>query len=107
MGTEMRHFNVQSIALVLGLATLAGGCGGDTRACKKGTLLVEVTLAEAADALDISITTGAGQPITKQTALKSGTTKGTIEVDFPSGYPTGQMVTVSIVASLAGVAVGR
>ena len=104
METEMRIS--QSIALVLGLSVLAGGCGGDTRACKKGTLLVDVTLAEAADALDITVTTGSGQPISKSATLKSGTTKGTIEVDFPSGYPAGQPVTVSIIASSAGVAVG-
>ncbi len=91
---------LRSIAILcLGLAA---GCGGGTRACKSGTLLVHVTLDEPADTLDISVTTGGGQPITATAPLPSGTSSGTIEVDFPSGYPAGQSVTVAITASSAG-----
>jgi hypothetical protein len=90
------------------LATLLGGCARE-RACKSGTLLVGVAFdAATANTNSLEVTTtvegvgSAGQTLPHT----RGVNLGTIEVVFNSGYPTGKLVTVSIVASDNGVPVG-
>jgi hypothetical protein len=92
--------------LALVMAASLAGCGAGTRACKPGTLFVDVTLAVSADTLDISVMTGSGKAITATATLKPDTTTGGIEIDFPHGYPMGQEVTVSITALAGGQIVG-
>jgi hypothetical protein len=91
--------------ILLLLPTLALGCG--SLACRDHTLLVSFTLASgvSADALEIKIDV-AGSAKTSPLSLKSGTTHGSIEVDFPAGYPNGATIDVTILATLKGAPVG-
>ncbi len=93
------------IAGLLLLSSLAVGCGGP--ACRDHTLLLSFSLASgvSADALSITVDV-AGSAKVSPLALKSGTTNGTIEIDFPGGYPSGSAVDVSISATSGGVQTG-
>jgi hypothetical protein len=90
-------------------ALCASGCKGTTAPCKAGTLFVHLdfdTASVAADTLQISVTiagnTKQGTPITHVVGVASGS----IEVDFASGYPAGQAVTVNVAASSGGSVIG-
>ena len=91
---------------ILVAVVLVAGCGKRTKQCAPGTLFVELTLAAPADMLDVSITTGSDSPVDETVSLTSGTTSGSIEIDFPHGYPSGQSVTVMLTATSAGTVVG-
>ncbi|MGZ3429980.1 MAG: hypothetical protein ACXVCV_25190, partial [Polyangia bacterium] len=88
-------------AVAVGLALAATGCG-KTRACKSGTVLLTLAgpAADGADtiSLDISVDGGAAKTVT--VSWKSG--GGTIEIDFPSGYPRGGTLLVAATATQAG-----
>ncbi|HEY2743376.1 MAG TPA: hypothetical protein VGL86_02080, partial [Polyangia bacterium] len=76
--------------------------------CRDGTLLVALTLegaAASADSLEVSVTIGDGTPIT-HTVSTAGHDGGNLEIEFPSGYPSGQSVVVSIAALSGGTVVG-
>jgi hypothetical protein len=82
---------------------------GSTRACKNNTLLVTVTLDSAAamaDKLIITVTVGSGTPKMNTLDHTPGQASGTVEIDFPNGYPTGQKVNVGVTATHAGATVG-
>jgi hypothetical protein len=83
---------------------LVAGCGG-TRACRDGTILVNVTLngaAAGADNLAITTQIGGGAAKPANAPLQPGTTAGTIEITFPGGYPSGQTVTITVEAQSGG-----
>jgi hypothetical protein len=85
------------------------GCGG-IKHCKEGTLLVQVDLVggdEEADKLSVDVSIAGGQPMRTELDHPPGASSGTIEVEFPSGYPYGQAVTVTVTASRSGTAIGR
>jgi hypothetical protein len=89
--------------LLLGASALSG-CG-KTAQCKPGTLFLTVQAsgaAASATTLNLTIAVGASQKKTS-TRFTSGT--GTIEVDFPSGYPIGQKVTITVDAIAGGMVV--
>ena len=92
-----------TILLCATLALAAAGCG-KTRACKSGTLFVHVDGAAAAgaDTLALAISIGGGAAKDVSVAWKGSS--GTVEIDFPSGYPSGQTVSVVATATQAGVA---
>ncbi|HEY2749426.1 MAG TPA: hypothetical protein VGL86_32630 [Polyangia bacterium] len=94
------------LGIVIVAVVLVAGCGKRTKQCAPGTLFLEVTLAAPADTLDVSITTGSDSPVDQTVTLTSGTTSGSIEIDFPHGYPSGQAVTVMLTATSAGTVVG-
>jgi hypothetical protein len=88
---------------VLALLMIAG-CPG-TRVCKPGTLLVNVTLgaaAASASTFEVDVSLAGGAPRHTSFARGSNSRTGTIEIDFPSGYPAGKPVTVTVTASQAG-----
>lgn len=101
------------IALGLALASCT-----TTRKCKGGTMLLTVTLAGPALAADnievaVDVSSGApsggdggasdgGAPLDGRFTLPGSTKPGTVEIDFPSGYPTGQMVGVRVTAFKGG-----
>ncbi len=89
------------------LAVASGGCTIKD-ACKHGTVLVSTSFdstARTADELDVIVQIDQGPMMTKQLAGPGGEATGTLEVDFPSGYPTGSTLTVSVSAKLAGVVI--
>jgi hypothetical protein len=95
-------------AVWLAAAAVTTSCGS-TRACKNNTLLVTVTLDSAAamaDKLIIAVTVGSGTPKMNTLDHTPGQASGTVEIDFPSGYPTGQKVNVGVTATHAGAPVG-
>jgi hypothetical protein len=97
------------LAALLGGLGLASACRS-TNPCKAGTLLVDVTLdatTSAADGIDVAVVIaggGANQPST--VPHQAGATSGTIEIDFPGGYPTAQSVQVTLTARKSGKAIG-
>jgi hypothetical protein len=89
-------------------AWATAGCG-QVRACKTGTLLLEVAFdadAAAADTLTIALALDSGT-LNAQGAHTPGQTHGTIELDFAGAYPAGKTVTLMLTASVRGAVVGR
>ena len=85
----------------LAAASVTTSCTS-TRACKTNTLLVTVTLDSAAamaDKLAIAVTVGSGAPTMSTLNHTPGQASGTVEVDFPNGYPKGQKVNVAVTAT--------
>lgn len=95
-------------ATLLTAASLTSSCTS-TRACKTNTLLVTVSLdgtAAMADKLSIAITVGSAAPTMSTLNHTAGQTSGTVEIDFPNGYPKGQKVNVAVTATKAGAPAG-
>jgi len=95
---------------VLLLATLvAVSCSPLTDRCKNGTLLVSVTLSgttAGADELVVDIAVDGDAPHESTLAHAPGATAGNVVVQFPSGYPRGHRVDVTVTASSGGVVLG-
>jgi cysteine-rich repeat protein len=93
--------------LVVAAAVAAAvGCG--TNPCKQGTLLVTLTFTEGAreaDTLDITVRRGSAIPVSQPFAHSPDVSSGTIEIDFPHGYPAGERVEVTVIARKDGVTV--
>ncbi len=99
---------MRTLALIL-LGALTG-CGS-TRPCKGGTVFVTVTLdgaARAATNVEVDIQTDAGDHRSGIFAVRS-VGAGSVEIDFPAGYPEGQTVTVRVNAlqGAGTIATGR
>jgi cysteine-rich repeat protein len=99
---------MRALACASLLALACAGCG--TRACKDGTLLVDVTfnggIANGTQiAVDVSV--GNAAPVHSTLSGPNGAGEGTIEVDFPSGYPAGSAVTVTVTVTQGASALGR
>ncbi len=91
--------------LLVAMPLVVSSCTS-TRACKTNTLLVTVTLDSAAamaDKLVIAVAVGTGAPVMNTVNHTPGQTSGTLEVDFPNGYPKGQKVNVAVTATRTGV----
>jgi hypothetical protein len=87
-------------SVAVALLSLSSGCG-KINACKKGTVLLSFTLTGAATAatsyeVDIAVDGGAAKSTTQQ--LPTGARNGTVEIDFPNGYPMGKRLDVTFVA---------
>ncbi|MGZ3438357.1 MAG: hypothetical protein ACXVDD_02530, partial [Polyangia bacterium] len=90
------------------VALLLAGCG--VHRCKAGTLLVAVELvgpAIGADALLVDVSSDGGTPAHTRLDHKTGAASGTIEIEFPGGYPTGAPVTVTVTALQSGQTLAR
>ena len=93
----------------LGLAFAVGGCTFKN-SCKKGTVLVRASFdgtARTADELDVVVQIDQGPTMTNQLAGPGGQSSGTLEIDFPGGYPTGATLTATVSARLGGVVVAE
>ncbi|MCU1277148.1 MAG: hypothetical protein JWM53_694, partial [bacterium] len=100
MGTERR------LAL-LALAVAAAGCSNVNR-CRSQTILVSIALdatAAQSDTLAVDVAVDGSSNRTLVTHAP-GSGAGTIEVRFPSGYPTGKTVAITIVALQGGNSIG-
>ena len=60
----------------------------------------------AADAIDVEVSVDGGAPKSTSLAHNAGDTKGSIEVDFPTGYPEGKRLDVTVIARKAGSLLG-
>jgi len=92
------------------LALVAVSCSPVTDRCHSGTLLVTVTLAGAtagADELVVDVALDGGAPLESTLAHTPGHAAGNVLVQFPSGYPRGHRVDVSLTASANGVVLGN
>ncbi len=79
------------------------------RPCRELTLLVTVTFPgaiAAADALELDVSIDAAAPKTNAFMRTPGPTSGTVEIDFPNGYPEGHTVTLTCTATQSGALVG-
>ena len=94
-----------SALVACGVLVVTVSSCGKTRACKAGTVLVTAggSAADGADTLSLDISVGGGAPKTVTAPWRAG--GGTIEIDFPAGYPRGQTVTVAATALQAGTAI--
>jgi hypothetical protein len=93
--------------LLLGL--FVTGCDDHT-GCQPNTLLVDVQLAGdavGADTLLVDVSIGNAAPVRTRLAHAAGAANGRVEVEFPSGYPVGQSVTVTLTAQTSGRVVGQ
>ena len=96
------------VALVLAL--FAAGCGG-VRACRASSILVSLAFPDAgagADTLELDVAID-GTPSKVNMFPLAGQTAGTVEIDFPSGWPAGHVVMLRARATAQGsqVAVGQ
>ena len=89
-------------ALALALLLFAG-C--NTRKCKHGTVLVTLVVPAGTDQIAIAVSVGDVPPTTQTMQFPSGTTHGTIELDF-SSYPAGQTIGIEVTALQAGANLG-
>jgi hypothetical protein len=85
------------------------GCES-TRPCRELTLLVAVQLDDAtraADRIDVDVSLdGVFSKTFQATGYTPGSAAGTIEVEFPNGYPTGALAGIAVHASLGGLLLG-
>ena len=96
----------RSIALA---ALIATACSPIADRCKSGTLLVTVTLAGAtasADQLVVDVSLDGGAAHESVLSHAPGHPAGNVVVQFPSGYPRGHRVTVTLSASANGALLG-
>src|SRR5262245_46985391 len=96
-------------ALVLLALLAASACG--TRECKNGTAFLNVTLsgpALAATLVEVEVQVEGGEFLNGNFQVKQAG-GGTVEIDFPAGYPEGKNVTlhVSAAAGAAKLATSR
>ena len=88
--------------LLAALVGIAAGAGCKTTdSCNPGTVFATVdfdSATAAANMLDIQVSIDGGTAKSSQLAHTPGDAQGTVEIDFPSGYPTGKRVDVTIVA---------
>ena len=91
------------------LAIAAVSCSPVAERCRSGTLLVTVTLAGGtadADQLVVDVALDGGAPHESTLAHTPGTAAGNVLVQFPSGYPRGHRVDVTLTASANGGVLG-
>jgi hypothetical protein len=94
---------------VLSPAFLAPTACVSTKACKTATVLVTVSLDAAsamADKLSVAVSVAGAAAKTTTLDHTPGQTSGTVEVDFPAGYPQGQSVLVTLTALRAAAPIG-
>jgi hypothetical protein len=82
-------------AWILAITALAVGC---TDPCKEGTLFVSFDLSGIVgiDGVDVTVTVAGQNPKANHLPIEGGVSKGSVEIDFPAGYPRDQSVNVHI-----------
>src|ERR1041384_6335744 len=95
-------------AAAVGLCALVAfaGVGCDTeKSCKPGTVFVQVEPGSnvTANELWIDVSVSGGAPVRSVLSIPSGSRGGGVEIDFPSGYPSGQSVEISVSLVANGV----
>jgi hypothetical protein len=88
------------------LVAATGGCGA--KQCKSGTVLASFKLdsmTSDADEIDVIVTAAGGAPKETPVMRAGGELSGSIEIDFPKGYPAGNSEVITLVARRAGAQV--
>jgi hypothetical protein len=83
------------------LLTLLAGCSAGSNKCKDKTLFVSVTLdgpAQNADHIFVDVSVDGGTPVHTDLPHTAGKAMGGVQIEFPSGYPAGHSVAVTITA---------
>jgi hypothetical protein len=86
--------------------TLVASAACRTNPCKEGTLLLTVTVggaAEEADELRVEVTTEGQSELSKTFRRTPGPGGGTVEINYPEGYPAGRTSVVTVTASVSDV----
>ena len=93
---------------MVGLAGMIGSGCGNTRPCRTGTLFLSVKFpaGTTVTSFSVSISVNGQAPKTSSITLPAGQKSGTVEVDFPSGYPSGKSVAVTVTPMNGGTALG-
>jgi len=97
---------MQLSLVVLGLAALVSGC---EKTCKSGTVLVEIKLSGgplAATTIELDLQIGDDNPTAQPVTHTPDVASGTVEVQFPRGYPKGQTLTIGGRALLGPAVLG-
>jgi fibro-slime domain-containing protein len=106
-----RERKIPPISFFSPLLALAISCGGSTpRPCPSDTISVAITLdasTASADQLVVTVAVGGGPTVTTQVAHVAGQTHQTMDVRFPASLEVGQIVTVTMTASVNGAAIGE
>jgi hypothetical protein len=90
-------------AAVLAFALAVAGCGD--KACRDQTIFLNINVdgpASGADTLDIAIVVNGGAPKTVTVGV-AGVSTGSLEIDFPNGYPSGGTVVLAATALAGGM----
>jgi hypothetical protein len=97
---------MRAVALMM-LLGLVGGCDKVNR-CKDGTVLLSFSLTGAAASADRFLLATAIDDGPAKTAdvPVAGMPNGTVEIDFPRGYPKGQRLSVTLTAKQGDATVG-
>jgi len=98
-----RRVGVAARLAVAAALAAAGGLGGcaSKPACNPSTLMLTVTFdgtTGAADWVDVQVATSGGPTMSQALHHTPGMSQGTIEIDFPGGYPAGSAVAVTLTA---------
>lgn len=87
------------IRRLVALVALAGAACHPLATCKPGTLFVDVDYsgrALSADTVVVRIAIDGGSAVATTLHHSAGASSGSIEVDFPKGYPAGHVATVEM-----------
>jgi len=92
----------------LACALVLAGCE-TTRPCRALTMLVTVQLDAAtarADRIDVDVSLDGAPSKSNTFGHLPGDPRGTVEIDFPSGYPAGHTAGLTVRAYVAGNVIG-
>lgn len=92
---------------LLAVVATASSCDKGTLACRDKTLFVtlDLTALDASDRVEVGVVTSSGEK-TFTVTLPASTTRGTVEITFPGGYPVGENITLRATASAGGTITG-
>src|SRR5881275_1989230 len=85
------------------------GCTSSTRTCKDKTVFLHITYSGAAaeaDSVIIDATVDGMGNKTTRLPHHGGATEGTVEVQFPNGYPAGHGLAIAVTALSRDTVVG-
>ncbi len=97
-------------AVLVPAIVLFAACAPNVRPCAEGTLFVSVSLdaqTKQADRLQVQISVGSGAPMLTTLDHVVGKDQGSIEIQFPNGYPVGQTIHVTLIAVAGGSTLGQ
>jgi hypothetical protein len=94
------------IALFGAVALAAAACETQHN-CRSGTMFLQVDLGpfKNVSEVDVSVSINGMNPTTTALPIAAGAKTGGIEIDFPHGYPSGDVVTVGVEAKVANTTI--
>ncbi|MDB4971535.1 MAG: regulator of chromosome condensation [Myxococcales bacterium] len=92
--------------LIMAVLALFVASACNVRRCKKGTVLLTVKLdasASSVDTFDVALSIAGGSPQHASINKKTGTSEGTVEIDFAQGYMAGSQLSVAVTGNSNGI----